>query len=120
MQLPEDYMPEWAKYLIATIFGAGGLHWFRAWLENRRLAKKDFRELLLDRIRELEEVVARMQVRMGNLRVEMAHLETENRALKRERDACEDGLRQSAGATEVRDADDQQNEGGDDDDAQPA
>ena len=84
IQLPEDYMPEWAKYTIATVLGAGGLHWFRAWLENRRLAKKDFRELLLDRIRELEKVVAHMQKRMGNLRVEMAHLEVENATMRRE------------------------------------
>lgn len=83
IQLPEDYMPEWVKYMVVTILGAGGLHWFRAWLENRRLSKKDFRELLLDRIRELEKVVESMQVRMGNLRVEMAHLEVENRRLKR-------------------------------------
>jgi len=84
MQLPEDYVPEWAKYIIATVLGAGGLHWFRVWLESRRLAKKDFRELLLDRIRELETVVANMQKRMGNLRVEMAHLETENIQLRRQ------------------------------------
>jgi hypothetical protein len=50
-QLPDDYLPEWGKFLIATVLGAGGLHWFRAWLENQRLTKKDFRELLLDRIR---------------------------------------------------------------------
>jgi hypothetical protein len=108
MQLPEDYMPEWAKYIIATVLGAGGLHWFRAWLENRRLAKKDFRELLLDRIRELEGVVAQMQVRMGNLRVEMAHLETENRALKR-------ALRVADGEVEDRDADERLDRGADSD-----
>lgn len=112
MQLPDDYMPEWARYLIATVLGAGGLHWFRAYLENRRLAKKDFRELLLDRIRELEGVVAQMQVRMGSLRVEMAHLETENKALKR-------SLRVAEGATEVQDADRREEEGGERD-AEPA
>ena len=68
IQLPEDYMPEWAKFAVATIFGAGGVHFFRAWLENRRLAKKDFRELLLDRIKELETVIDQMHTRMGNLR----------------------------------------------------
>lgn len=83
-QLPDDYLPDWAKYLIATVIGAGGLHWFRAWLENKRLERKEFREILLDRIRELESVVACLQKRMGNLRVEMAHLEVENRQLKRE------------------------------------
>jgi hypothetical protein len=83
MQLPEDYLPEWAKFVIATVLGAGGLHWFRAWLESRRLAKKDFRELLLDRIRELEKTVAHMQTRMGSLRVEMAHIEAENAHFRR-------------------------------------
>lgn len=83
MQAQSDYPPEWAKYLIATIVGAGGVHWFSAWLENRRLAKKEFRETLLDRIRELEKVVTSLQTRMGNLRVEMAHLEVENKQLKR-------------------------------------
>jgi len=114
MQLPEDYMPEWAKYIVATVLGAGGLHWFRAWLENRRLAKKDFRELLLDRIRELEKVVASMQVRMGNLRVEMAHLEVENGSLKRQLGLCEDDLRSSRGPTEIPNADQQPDRGHDD------
>lgn len=111
MQLPEDYMPEWAKYIIATVLGAGGLHWFRAWLENRRLAKKDFRELLLDRIRELEKTVAHMQVRMGNLRVEMAHIEAENTQLRRK-------LGLSVRGAEVQDADQQPDRG--DDDGEPA
>ena len=84
MQLPEaDYLPEWAKYLIATLFGAGGVRWFSVYLENRRFARKDFRETLLERIRELEQVVARMQKRMGNLRVEMAHLDVENQMLRK-------------------------------------
>lgn len=83
MQLPEDYMPEWAKFLIATVLGAGGVQFFRAWLENRRLTKQDFRELLLDRIRELEKTVECMQTRLGNLRVEMAHIETENAHFRR-------------------------------------
>lgn len=108
MQLPEDYMPDWAKYILATVLGAGGVHWFRAFLENRRLAKKDFRELLLDRVRELEKAIASMQVRMGNLRVEMAHLETENRQLRRELGVCEDQSH----------ADEQPDRGDDDD--QPA
>ena len=87
MQLPEidtDYLPDWAKTAIAIAFGAGGVRFFSAWLENRRLGKKEFRETLLGRIRELEKVVAHMQTRMGNLRVEMAHIETENTGLRRE------------------------------------
>ena len=111
MQLPEDYLPEWAKFMIATVIGAGGLHWFRAWLENRRLAKKDFRELLLDRIRELEKTVAHMQVRMGNLRVEMAHIEAENAGFRRK-------LGLPVRGSEVQDADQQPDRG--DDDGEPA
>ena len=110
-QLPDDYLPEWGKFVIATVLGAGGLHWFRAWLESRRLAKKDFRELLLDRIRELEKVVANMQVRMGNLRVEMAHIEAENAHFRRK-------LGLSARGSEVQNAHEQPDRG--DDDGEPS
>lgn len=89
MPSPDDYIPQSVQIAISAILGAGGLAWFRAWMENKRLGKKEFRELLVDRIRELEVVVASMQKRMGNLRVEMAHLETENKQLQRERNACE-------------------------------
>lgn len=83
MQLPDpDYLPEWAKISIAALFGAGGVRWFSVYLENRRLGRKDFRETLLERIRELEKVVSQLQRRMGNLRVEMAHLEVENQQLR--------------------------------------
>lgn len=85
MQLPDsDYIPEWAKIAIAALFGAGGVRWFSVYLENRRLARKDFRETLLERIRELEKVVTQLQRRMGNLRVEMAHIEVENSQLRRD------------------------------------
>lgn len=105
MQLPDtDYLPEWAKIAIGAVLGAGGVRWFSVYLENRRLAKKDFRETLLERIRELEKVVAHMQRRMGNLRVEMAHLEVENQQLRRDRGCPE---------REDHDVDDKAN-GGDD------
>ncbi len=82
--LPEtDYLPETVKLVISAVLGAGGVAFFRVWLENRRLSKKEFRETLLDRVRELEKVIAHMQLRMGNLRVEMAHLETENKSMRR-------------------------------------
>lgn len=82
--LPEtDYLPETVKLLISAVLGAGGVAFFRVWLENRRLSKKEFRETLLDRVRELEKVISRMQIRMGNLRVEMAHIETENASMRR-------------------------------------
>lgn len=85
MLLPEtDYLPESVKLILASVFGAGGVAFLRVWLENRRLSKKEFRETLLDRVRELEKVISSMQVRMGNLRVEMAHLEVENNTMRRE------------------------------------
>lgn len=80
---PTDYLPEWVKYLVATLLGGGAVKWLSVYLENRRLASKDFRETLLERIRELEKVVGSLQVRIGNLRVEMAHLESENEHLRR-------------------------------------
>ena len=83
MQLPDsDYLPETVKLIISAVLGAGGVAFFRVWLENRRLSKKEFRETLLERVRELEKVISRMQIRMGNLRVEMAHLETENKSMR--------------------------------------
>jgi len=82
MELPNDYMPEWLKYVLTLVMGAGGVHYLRAVLENRRLANKDFREVMLDRIRELERVVSSLQRRMGNMRAEMAHLEAENGQLR--------------------------------------
>ena len=111
MQLDTDYLPDWAKALVAVALGAGGARFFSAWLENRRLGKKEFRETLLERIRELEKVVAHMQTRMGNLRVEMAHLETENTGLRREL-----GLPDRCAANE--DADEREDRG--DDDGKPA
>ena len=109
MQLPsEDYLPQTAKLIISAVLGAGGVAWFRVWLENRRLSKKEFRETLLDRVRELEKVIASMQTRMGNLRVEMAHLEVENATMRRE-------LGCPARPTEVQNADEQPNRGADDD-----
>lgn len=110
MLLPDidpDYLPDWAKTAVAIAFGAGGVRFFSAWLENKRLGKKEFRETLLERIRELEKVVAHMQTRMGNLRVEMAHLETENKGLRRD-------LELSHRGAESEDAD-QRTERGEDD-----
>lgn len=72
---PQDPIPEWAKALVTLVLGAGGGKLFSVWLENRRLSNKDYRETLLERVRELESVVSSLQLRVGNLRVEMAHLE---------------------------------------------
>jgi hypothetical protein len=118
MMTPDsDYLPETVKLIISAVLGAGGVAFFRVWLENRRLSKKEFRETLLDRVRELEKVIGNLQTRMGNLRVEMAHLETENKTLKRERDACEIRNHPGAGCptrpTGTQDADSEQDGGRD-------
>ena len=108
MLIPEsDYLPESVKLVLASVFGAGGVVFLRVWLENRRLSKKEFRETLLDRVRELEKVIGNLQTRMGNLRVEMAHLEVENATMRRE-------LGCPARPTEVQDADQQLDRGADD------
>lgn len=111
MQLPTDELPETLKLILSAVLGAGGVAWLRVWLENRRLGKKEFRETLLERVRELEKIISSLQVRMGNLRVEQAHLETENKQLRREL-----GLKERAKRTP--DADDKPQEG--EDDGEPA
>jgi hypothetical protein len=85
-QLPVDYMPDWVRTIIALALGAGGVQFFRVWLENRRLASAGFRELLLDRIKGLEDDVARCQRKIADLRVEVAHLEEENTRLQEEKE----------------------------------
>ena len=84
MQVPDTDLPTWATHLLTLVLGAGGLAWFRVYLENRRLMRKDYRETLLERVRELEQVVARLQTRMGCMREELGHLEAQNEALLRE------------------------------------
>jgi FtsZ-binding cell division protein ZapB len=102
MPSPDDYIPQSVQIAISAVLGAGGLAWFRAYMENKRLGKKEFRELLVDRIRELEVVVDSMQKRMGNLRVEMAHLEAANKQLQRERSAWQNRHDNERGAWENR------------------
>ena len=86
--LPEDYVPGWLGYTIATVIGAGGLQWFRTYLENKRLGTQDFRELLLDRIRELETKIEVMHDEQMTLGSDLARLESENEQLRKEaRDA---------------------------------
>lgn len=92
-------LPSWIGTLLGIVFGAGGVRMVSVWLENKRLTRKDYRETLQEliqqqsvRIGELEQCVARLQVRIGNLRVEMVHLEAENRTLsgsnRKEDDGC--------------------------------
>lgn len=88
---PSNGLPDWLGPVLGAIFGAGGVKMLSVWLENRRLAKKEYRQTLLEqitqqagRISELETCIAGLQVRVGNLRVEVAHLEAENETLRRE------------------------------------
>lgn len=80
-------IPDWAKCLGTAVLGAGGAQLLKVWLENRRLEKKEYRDTLLGRIKELEGVIATMQVTMTELSVKLAVVIEENRELKEERDA---------------------------------
>ena len=98
MQL-DDSFPQWLTTLITLALGAGGVQVLKVWLENRRLGKKEYRETLLERVRELEAVISRMQKRMGNLRVEMAHLDVENQYLRKQLGCPERGEDNADGST---------------------
>ena len=71
----DDGIPDWARFVATLALGAGGAKVLAVWLENRRLAQKDYRETLLARIEDLESCVSGLQTRVGSLRVEIAHLE---------------------------------------------
>lgn len=75
-------LPPAIKWPALILFGAGGAKLLGVWLENRRLEKKDYRETLLGRIRELETVIAGMQNEHTQLRVEMALARDENEELR--------------------------------------
>lgn len=86
----QDPVPSWIAPVVGAVFGAGGVKMLSVWLENHRLTRKEYRETLqvlidrqTERIGELEKCVAGLQVRVGNLRVEVAHLESENDELRR-------------------------------------
>ncbi len=75
-------VPDWARTLATLALGAGGAKILAVWLENRRLSRKEYRETLLEqlkaqvaRIEDLESCVGGLQTRVGNLRVEVAHLQ---------------------------------------------
>lgn len=82
----EDSVPEWLRTAATLLLGAGAAKILAIWLENRRLTSKDYRETLLERVRELEGVVSSLQTRVGNLRVEVAHLSSQ---LDEERELAE-------------------------------
>lgn len=79
-----DYVPGWLAWVITVIIGSAGLNWFRAWLENKRLGKKEFRDVLVDRIANLEAQVAGLYTRLESQRGEISRLETENKHLVEE------------------------------------
>lgn len=82
-QPPADYLPEWVVPLLSAVLGAGGVRFLSVWLENRRLTTKEYRETLLGRITVLEQTQGFLQQRIGNLRVEVAYLESENKELRK-------------------------------------
>jgi septal ring factor EnvC (AmiA/AmiB activator) len=75
--LSVDDVPDWARTLVTLALGAGGAKVLAVVLENRRLTRRDYRETLEERIRDLERQVAGLFERVGSLRVEVAHLEEE-------------------------------------------
>jgi hypothetical protein len=58
-------LPPWIKTGATLLLGAGAAKILGVWLENRRLAKKDYRDTLLSRIRELETKIDRMYHELG-------------------------------------------------------
>ena len=82
MDLPQSELPEWLKTTATLILGAGAAKLLAVWLENRRLTKKEYRETLLERIRELEKTISEMYQAVTDLRVQVALLEDENGELR--------------------------------------
>lgn len=80
--LTGEDLPGWAKTVVTLALGAGGARLLAVALENHRLSKREFRETLLERIRELEKVVSSLQERIGDLRAELADVKAENAQLK--------------------------------------
>jgi len=92
----DDGVPAWARTLATLLIGAGGARVLAIWLENRRLTRRDYRETLLARIRELELLMVGLQERIGSLREEVAglreQLDAESELVERLRGE-NDGLR---------------------------
>lgn len=73
----------WITALLGAIFGVGGATLLRVWLESRRLSNGEFRQTLIDRIRELEGHVEILQTLVGDLKGETARLESDNCHLRK-------------------------------------
>lgn len=82
MELPQSDLPNWVKTGATLLLGAGAARLLAVWLENRRLAHKEYRETLLSRIRELELIVTAMHGQMTDLKVSLALLKEENEELR--------------------------------------
>jgi hypothetical protein len=75
-------LPGWLKTCLTLVAGAGGAKMLSVWLENHRLEKKDYRETLLTRIRELEVTIKDMQSAFTSLSVKLALVQDENLELR--------------------------------------
>jgi len=58
-------LPPWVKTGATLLLGAGASKVLAVWLESRRLAKREYRDTLLQRIRELETKIDRMYHELG-------------------------------------------------------
>jgi len=77
-------LPAWLKTTITLILGAGGAKLASIWLENRRLEKKEYRDTLLGRIRELEDTISHMQESFTKMSVNLALAQDESSELRQE------------------------------------
>jgi len=77
-------LPAWLKTTITLLLGAGGARLVAIWLENHRLEKKDYRDTLLGRIRELEETISGMQDSFTTMSVNLALAKDESTELRQE------------------------------------
>lgn len=80
-------LPDWVKTAATLLLGAGGAKIISktlgVFMENRRMAKKEYRDTLLQRIRELELMVSAMHVTHVDMAVKVARLEDDLEECKR-------------------------------------
>jgi len=75
--LADETVPIWLATVVAAIFGGGGVKMLSVWLENRRLNRDSFRQMLTQRIQHVEEENERLQRKVTSLASENARLESE-------------------------------------------
>lgn len=75
-------LPGWVKTTATLFLGAGAARLLAVWLENRRLEKREYRDTLLTRIRELEVEIKGMNQTVRDLSVELALVKDENAELQ--------------------------------------